>query len=75
MNGKQQKQLAVLGPPERMGKWGLVPSHKGLSTLKKYHGESPSSIQGVSTKTCILHFALAGRNMQASFGLKVVWES
>ena len=32
-------------------------------------------IQGVSTQTCILHFALAGRNLQASFGLKVVWES
>jgi hypothetical protein len=29
-------------------------------------------LQGVSTQTCILHFALAGRKMQASFGLKVV---
>ena len=35
-----------------------------------FHG-----IQGVSTQTCILHFALMGRNMQASFGLKVFWES
>ena len=32
-------------------------------------------LQGVPTQTCILHFALAGRNMQASFDLKVVWES
>ena len=32
-------------------------------------------IQGVPTQTFILHFALAGRNMQASFGLKVIWES
>ena len=33
------------------------------------------NVQGVSTQTFIFHFALAGRNMQASFGLKVVWES
>ena len=33
------------------------------------------TLQGVSTQTCILHFALMGRNMQASFGLKVFWES
>jgi hypothetical protein len=32
-------------------------------------------IQGVPTQTVIFHFALAGRNMQASFGLKVIWES
>ena len=32
-------------------------------------------IQGVPTQTCILHFALAGRNMQANFGLNVIWES
>ena len=32
-------------------------------------------VQGVPTQTCILHFALVGRNMQASFGLKGVWES
>ena len=31
-------------------------------------------VQGVSMQTCILYFAPAGRNMQASFGLKVVWE-
>ena len=31
-------------------------------------------VQGVSTQTCILHFTLAGRNSQASFGLKVNWE-
>ena len=32
-------------------------------------------VQGVPTQTVIFHFALAGRNMQASFGLKVIWES
>ena len=32
-------------------------------------------IQGVPTQTVTFHFALAGRNMQASFGLKVIWES
>ena len=32
-------------------------------------------LQGVPTQTFILHFPLAGRNMQASFGLKVIWES
>ena len=31
-----------------------------------------SDLQGVPRQTCILHFALAGRNMQASFGLKVI---
>ena len=30
------------------------------------------SIQGVSTQTFIFHFALAGRNMQASLGWKVI---
>ena len=30
---------------------------------------------GVPTQTFIFHFTLAGRNMQASFGLKVIWES
>jgi hypothetical protein len=33
-----------------------------------------NNLQGVPTQTCTLHFALADRNMQASFGLKVVWE-
>ena len=33
------------------------------------------TLQGVPTQTVIFHFALAGRNMQASFGLKVIWES
>ena len=32
-------------------------------------------VQGVSTQTFIFHFALADRNMQDSFGLKVIWES
>ena len=32
-------------------------------------------VQGVSTQTFIFHFALAGRNMQVSCGLKVIWES
>ena len=32
-------------------------------------------VQGVPTQMVIFHFALAGRNMQASFGLKVIWES
>ena len=31
-------------------------------------------VQGVPTQTFIFHFALAGRNMQASIGLKVIWE-
>ena len=34
-----------------------------------------SLVQGVSTQTFIFHFALAGRNMQDSFGLEVIWES
>ena len=33
------------------------------------------SLLGVPTQTFIFHFALVGRNMQASFGLKVIWES
>ena len=33
------------------------------------------ALQGVPTQTFIFHFALAGRNMQASFGLKVIWDS
>ena len=33
------------------------------------------NLQGVSTQTFIFHFALAGRNMQVSCGLKVIWES
>ena len=32
-------------------------------------------IQGVSWQTFIFHFAMAGRNMKASFGLKAIWES
>ena len=44
-------------------KWGYVFVNYG------------SHIQGVPTQTVIFHFALAGRNMQASFGLKVIWES
>ena len=31
-------------------------------------------LQGVPTQTVTFHFALAGRNMQGSFGLKVIWE-
>ena len=31
-------------------------------------------LQGVPTQTFIFHFALVGGNMQASFGLKVIWE-
>ena len=34
-----------------------------------------TTVQGVPTQTVIFHFALVGRNMQASFGLKVIWES
>ena len=41
----------------------------------KREGTLNTSIQGVPTQTVIFHFALAGRNMQASFGLKVIWES
>ena len=37
--------------------------------------KSQNNLQGVPTQTVILHFALAGKNMQGSFGLKVVWES
>ena len=44
-------------------KWGYVFVNYG------------SHIQGVPTQTVIFHFALAGRNMQASLGLKVIWES
>ena len=33
------------------------------------------TLQGVPTQTFIFHFALAGRNMQASFSLKVILES
>ena len=32
-------------------------------------------LQGVSTQTFIFHFALTGRNIQVSCGLKVIWES
>jgi hypothetical protein len=34
-----------------------------------------SNLQGVPTQTVIFHFALAGRNLQARFGLKVIRES
>ena len=46
-----------------------------LSFAEKRISGKPLYLQGVPTQTCILHFALAGRNMQATFGLKVVWES
>ena len=36
--------------------------------------EKSQHIQGVPTQTFILHFALADRNMQVRFGLKVFWE-
>ena len=45
-----------------------------LSVRTSIASKTIDKIQGVSTQTCILHFALEGRNMQASFGLKVVWE-
>ena len=32
-------------------------------------------LQGVPTQKVIFHFALAGRNMQASFGLKMILEA
>ena len=32
-------------------------------------------LQGVPTQTVIFHFALAGKNMQFSCGLQVIWES
>jgi hypothetical protein len=32
-------------------------------------------LQGVPTQMVIFHFALEGRNMQASLGLKMIWES
>ena len=37
-------------------------------------GMKRPKIQGVPRQTVIIHFALAGRNMQASLGLKVIWE-
>ena len=46
-----------------MGRFGRAPVRK------------ESNVQGVPTQTFIFHFALAGSNIQASFGLKVIWES
>jgi hypothetical protein len=41
---------------------------------KKLMGFKENVVKGVSLQTFILHFALADRNMQVRFGLKVVWE-
>ena len=42
--------------------------------LLKIYEQMQADVQGVLTQTVIFHFALAGRNMQDSFGLKVIWE-
>ena len=53
---------------------GLTLSKKNLLSHLYWGTQWTMEIQGVPRQTVILHFALAGRNMQASLGLKVIWE-
>jgi hypothetical protein len=46
--------------------------HKILNLKKLKIINGARLVQGVTTQTFIFHFALAGRNMQASFGFKVI---